>query len=817
MASFYIPLTGLNADSKALNTIANNLANMNTTGFKSQATSFSDLLYQQIGTTGSGDAIQVGSGVQVAANRTDFSGGSISSTGISTNAAINGSGFFVLDQNGGQLYTRNGNFQLGSDGVLETSNGLPVMGYGATNGVIDTGGSLADITIPAGQVMKPSATTTFGLTQNLDSSGAVGTSTPGQVKVYDSLGNSYEASVTFTKTGTNSWSYSISMPDSLLASPASAPAATLMPVTSAAGTAATVTIAAAATAPSAAPFTATVTPSSSISGTDTTYSYNFGTGGTVDPTTSLTIGGVPVTVAANESVSALQAQINGLGIVGVTANVAGNVLSITAPTATAMGGSVVGALSGTTSNFTFNTGGTVDPATNLTITGQTATGATATITAPAITTGESMATYASDLTNALSAAGITNVTVTANATPGQLSIVGADVTTSGGVSQDLPGTTTNFNFGANATVDPGSNLTITGQTASGATVTTALPTFSGSPETVAQYAADLTTALNTAGITGVTVSSTGGQLSIVGANSSVAGSVNQDLMATTIHYSFGSSGGTLATVDPSTNLTITGQTPSGSTATISAPRVIAGETLAQYATALTNALATAGITGVQVSSTAGGQLSIVGSNISTSGSVIQAPVASGAATGTLTFDSGGNLASPATDVSNISFSGLSDGAATMNLTWNLFGANGNSILTQTATESTTSGTNQNGYASGQYQDFTIGSDGTVSASYSNGQTQNVGQLAIATVSNEQGLVAVGSSDYQATTASGSPSVGTAGSGGRGTIEGSSLEASNVNISAEFSNLIIAQRAFQANSKAVTTFDSVTQDTINMIR
>ena len=104
----------------------------------------------------------------------------------------------------------------------------------------------------------------------------------------------------------------------------------------------------------------------------------------------------------------------------------------------------------------------------------------------------------------------------------------------------------------------------------------------------------------------------------------------------------------------------------------------------------------------------------------------------------------------------------------------------------------------------------------ISATYSNGQTQNVGQLAIATVSNEQGLVDVGSTEYQVTTASGNASEGVAGTGGRGTIEGSSLEASNVNISAEFSDLIVAQRAFEANSKAVTTFDTVTQETINMI-
>jgi flagellar hook protein FlgE len=92
----------------------------------------------------------------------------------------------------------------------------------------------------------------------------------------------------------------------------------------------------------------------------------------------------------------------------------------------------------------------------------------------------------------------------------------------------------------------------------------------------------------------------------------------------------------------------------------------------------------------------------------------------------------------------------------------------------------------------------------------------VGQLGLASFSNEQGLVDVGSTEYQATSASGQAAVGVAGTVGLGTLEGASLEASNVNISAEFSDLIIAQRAFEANSKAVTTFDTVTQETINMV-
>src|SRR5579863_8869178 len=97
MASFFIPLTGLEADSTALNTIANDLANMNTTAFKGQAVNFSDLFYQQIGTAGSGDPIQVGAGVQVASIETGFGQGSINSTGNATDVALNGSGFFVLN------------------------------------------------------------------------------------------------------------------------------------------------------------------------------------------------------------------------------------------------------------------------------------------------------------------------------------------------------------------------------------------------------------------------------------------------------------------------------------------------------------------------------------------------------------------------------------------------------------------------------------------------------------------------------------------------------------------------------------------------
>ena len=427
MASFSIPLTGLESDSTALNTIANDLSNMNTAGFKAQTTNFSDLFYQQLGSTGDGDPIQVGAGVQVASNEISFTQGSINSTGNSTDVALNGSGFFVVGNGqGGYEYTRDGNFSLGSNGNLVTSNGLSVMGYPAVNGVVNTNAPLAAINIPLGAVEMPQATSTLNMTANLNNTTAVGTQFPAQVTVYDSLGQAHVATVTFTPTAVaGTWDYSVALPAADFAS---------------------------------------------------------------------------------------------------------------------------------------------------------------------------------------------------------------------GVSTPVTGT---------MSFDQNGNLT------------TIDPTGAPAPETVGTAAGDAQ----------------------------------------------------------------------------SIP---------------------------------------------------------------------------------LQFNGLADGANDLNIQWNLLGSAGAPTISQVDTASAVSATLQNGYASGQYQSFSVGTDGTVTASYSNGQQQNVGQLALANVTNLQGLSLLGDGDYATTRASGTAVVGTSGTAGLASVQDDALEASNVNISTEFSNLIIAQRAFEANAKSVTTFDTVTQDTINMV-
>ena len=186
-------------------------------------------------------------------------------------------------------------------------------------------------------------------------------------------------------------------------------------------------------------------------------------------------------------------------------------------------------------------------------------------------------------------------------------------------------------------------------------------------------------------------------------------------------------------------------------------------------------------------------------------------------TGTMTFDSNGSLTSPSGTVSGISFPGMVDGASDLTFNWNLNGSGSTPTVTQLASANTNGTVNQNGFASGNYTGIKVDSSGVITAQFSNGQEQTIGQIAVANVANVQGLVATGGNNFQTTVASGQAVAGVAGTGGRGIVDDGELEQSNVNISTEFSNLIVAQRAFEANSKTVTTFDTISQDVIAMVR
>jgi flagellar hook protein FlgE len=106
--------------------------------------------------------------------------------------------------------------------------------------------------------------------------------------------------------------------------------------------------------------------------------------------------------------------------------------------------------------------------------------------------------------------------------------------------------------------------------------------------------------------------------------------------------------------------------------------------------------------------------------------------------------------------------------------------------------------------------------GRVLAQYSNGDQVVVGQLAMASIRNPDTLLAAGNNSFQLSARTATPSIGVPGTGGRGQIVGGSVEASTVDIAQEFTNLIVYQRGYEANSRVVTTADQLSQDTINLI-
>jgi flagellar hook protein FlgE len=207
-------LSALSADAAAIDVTGNNLANLNTPGYKSSEVQFHDLISQWLGVGFNSGQIGLGIG-QIGTSR-NFVQGAIQNTNGPTDAAIEGNGFFVVkDGNNQTLYTRAGNFQVDPSGNLVTATGEYVQGWSAVNGVVNPNSTIGNISVPLGAMIPATATTTMSVNVNLDSrvattdSGAVVTA---PIQVYDAQGASHTVTITFTKTDTGKWSYAVSVP-----------------------------------------------------------------------------------------------------------------------------------------------------------------------------------------------------------------------------------------------------------------------------------------------------------------------------------------------------------------------------------------------------------------------------------------------------------------------------------------------------------------------------------------------------------------------------------------------------------------------------
>jgi flagellar hook protein FlgE len=180
-----------------------------------------------------------------------------------------------------------------------------------------------------------------------------------------------------------------------------------------------------------------------------------------------------------------------------------------------------------------------------------------------------------------------------------------------------------------------------------------------------------------------------------------------------------------------------------------------------------------------------------------------------AGSGTLSFDTSGKLTSGSPGVVTVTpgFGGAPPFPIDFDFT----------RISQLAVQTQVQASRQNGFQPGSLQGFSISTDGTLTGLFTNGLTRPLGQIALAIFPNSNGLERMGSNMWRATDNSGVPFVGEPRAGGRGSVSSGFLEQSNVDIGAEFTDLIITQRGFQANTRVVTTVDEMLQDLLNMKR
>ena len=213
IGSLFAGVSGLNVNSQALTVIGDNIANVNTTAYKSNRSSFANILSQSLA---GADNTEIGRGVEFWGTTPMWSQGSIENTANPTDMAINGAGFFMLrDSANSQFYTRAGDFSFDRDGYLINPDGLFVQGYEVTavqpDGTL-TLGNITDINVPGQSTTPPQATSEFTVDINLDAGAADLDTYATTVIVYESLGNAIPVTLTFEKQAANSWDVSVSVP-----------------------------------------------------------------------------------------------------------------------------------------------------------------------------------------------------------------------------------------------------------------------------------------------------------------------------------------------------------------------------------------------------------------------------------------------------------------------------------------------------------------------------------------------------------------------------------------------------------------------------
>jgi flagellar hook protein FlgE len=204
LTALYSGISGLRSHQTFLDVIGNNLANINTPGFKGSRVRFADLMSQQLTSAGAGNPAQIGLGVRAAGINKDFTQGSMMQTGNVFDLAIGGEGLFVLSDGVQDFYTRAGAFSPDSNGILEDSvSGYKVMGYGIANGV--KASSTSNIQIPYNAIIPANATVSIDVVGNLNAEAAVSDTHVSSIDIFDGQGAKHTLTMTYTKTAADAW------------------------------------------------------------------------------------------------------------------------------------------------------------------------------------------------------------------------------------------------------------------------------------------------------------------------------------------------------------------------------------------------------------------------------------------------------------------------------------------------------------------------------------------------------------------------------------------------------------------------------------
>ncbi|MBI4911337.1 MAG: flagellar hook protein FlgE [Acidobacteria bacterium] len=223
-SAFYASLSALGANSSALGVIGNNLANLNTIGYKGSSATFQDIFSASLGgltSQGNGNPLQIGLGTRLGVVAQNFGQGSFASTQNPLDMAIQGSGFFTVQTKDGRVaFTRAGNFTRDNNGFLVTSDGSQVLGWNRdpTTGLVNTSQTPAAVQIAAGFTTQALATAHFRLGINLNSNQDPTAAAPhltSPIQLYDSQGNIHTLNIQFTKQAAppNTWTYTIVDPN----------------------------------------------------------------------------------------------------------------------------------------------------------------------------------------------------------------------------------------------------------------------------------------------------------------------------------------------------------------------------------------------------------------------------------------------------------------------------------------------------------------------------------------------------------------------------------------------------------------------------